>query len=201
MRKWIPYAWGVFALLVGVGTVGIGVELSSIDSAYLQRAAKASDEYRREAGRQIGRCHLLAAPHTQQCVENANNAAEEQYREEHNLAAQETSAWWTKVTGLAAICAGVVVSGLGTFLLLLTFWQTRKTSRAELRAYVFPETITLIDGTEDEFRASHFERVPSVHIVIKNFGKTPARNVRHASTLVLWPINQCGRAAAIWRNG
>jgi hypothetical protein len=175
--------------LVGIGTVGLGVDLSSKDSAYIKRAAKAADKYSDEAHRQISRCRALPAARAEPCVQTAYNAAEQQYREEYNLAAQETAAWWTKITGLAAICAGVVVSGIGTFLLLLTFWQTRKTSRAELRGYVFPETITLNDGTNEDFRGTPFERVPSVHIVIKNFGKTPARNVKHVSTLVLWSNN------------
>lgn len=69
----------------------------------------------------------------------------------------------------------LILSMLGTWLLVWTLAETRATSRRELRAYLFPERVGIfhvLDGTK-------LTRFIGSRIHIKNSGQTPAYNVRH----------------------
>ena len=83
---------------------------------------------------------------------------------------------WTRYMGAAAII-GTAFGLFGVALLLLTFMEQRRTSRAELRAYVFPDRVTISDGTGKGLR-DELIRVPSVEVVLKNYGN--ARLARYA---------------------
>lgn len=73
----------------------------------------------------------------------------------------------------------------GTVLLVLTLWETRKTSRAELRAYLFLDAETPIGP----FKIAVGE-APSGMIHIKNFGQTPAYGIvcQRGTMDGPWPI-------------
>ena len=67
---------------------------------------------------------------------------------------------------------------IGTALLLWTLIETRKTSRSELRAYLFPDACNVLVGVKvyNKGQAISF-------IAIKNSGSTPAHKVRHWSEI------------------
>lgn len=85
-------------------------------------------------------------------------AAVEQVAESNRLASVNLR------LGLGAL----VFTIIGTWLLLLTLWDTRKTSRAELRAYlsIDPDSIVGLPGA------------PTVQVSMRNAGGTPAYRVR-----------------------
>ena len=63
-----------------------------------------------------------------------------------------------------------IVSLLATSLLIWTFWETRSTNRAQLRAYVMFEPKQLTFGPSQH-------GLMMVSVPIKNWGQTPARDV------------------------
>jgi hypothetical protein len=69
---------------------------------------------------------------------------------------------------------------VGTAFVGWTFWETRSTSRRELRAYLFVESIGL--GVAN---AGPAKGQPGAVIKIKNFGQTPAYRVLHHGVVVL----------------
>lgn len=78
------------------------------------------------------------------------------------------------ITALATVLLTIVTAGL----VIVTGMQF-KTSRAQLRAYVFVEsavTANVVDGTGP----------PEAHVVIKNFGQTPAYEVLHMGGLAVY---------------
>jgi hypothetical protein len=78
-------------------------------------------------------------------------------------------AFFAFVASLGAIAAALVASYQG--------WVARDTEKRQLRAYVFLESIRTAGMSEDSARDL------SATIVFKNFGQTPAYNVRHTSSL------------------
>lgn len=64
-----------------------------------------------------------------------------------------------------------IVSLVATALLVWTLWETRSTNRAELRAYVMFEPKQLVYGPNQH-------GFMSVSVPLKNWGQTPAREVR-----------------------
>lgn len=78
-----------------------------------------------------------------------------------------TYAFWT-----------VVLSAVGTGLLVWTLWETRKTTRRELRAYVDVFESGVIDGSKLPAESPNFGKV-GAGIIIKNSGQTPAYNLVH----------------------
>jgi len=72
-----------------------------------------------------------------------------------------------------------VVVACGTFVLavaaVLQFGLARRTAQRQLRAYVFPDSATLTDGTQLTPPQPARANVPGVVVLIKNFGQTPAR--------------------------
>jgi hypothetical protein len=88
--------------------------------------------------------------------------------------------------GNAITALATVLLALVTGLLVWIVWLQFSTSRAQLRAYVFIETAGIFDGptwaTADVPAGSG---CPGSHLVIKNFGQTPAYDVRHWSAIMV----------------
>lgn len=96
---------------------------------------------------------------------------------------------WNVGDKIAAIVG--VISFMQFLALLLTWWLMRDTSNKQLRSYLFPESVSLCDGTmlnpPDQNRAG----VPGVLINIRNSGATPAYKVLHwAQIAVLNPQDE-----------
>ncbi|WP_146037396.1 hypothetical protein [Novosphingobium guangzhouense] len=81
------------------------------------------------------------------------------------------------IYGLISVVVGVI----GTIFLLLTFWQTRSTSRAELRAYVSikPDHLIIKDRGLGGF---------SVGVKMRNGGNTPAYEVVHYGSIAIMTV-------------
>jgi hypothetical protein len=74
----------------------------------------------------------------------------------------------------------ILFTTIATLLLIWTFRETRRTSRAELRAYLFPDGVALVVVTEGPNKG---KVVASLRI--KNSGQTPAFNVVHWADVLL----------------
>lgn len=131
-------ARGVVYALIGLATAGLliwwlVVDLSMVDQAYQHSAADKSDYYRYYADEQI-RKNCLTSPglYEPDCAEQAREAAREAQRREQDLAAQNVTAWWTKIMGIAAII-GMALSGVGVVLVWTTFRETKRTNRIAMK--------------------------------------------------------------------
>lgn len=126
-------------------------------------------------------------------TEKDRGCADGQENRDSDLCAQWEGVDATRSAAQYAFWA-VLLSAVGTAFLFYTFRTTRRTAVAELRAYVFPDTVTLHDGASPGLR-SDLQMVPAVEVVLKNFGSTPARKLRHVGELVLTSSSFAGDAA------
>jgi hypothetical protein len=94
------------------------------------------------------------------------------------------------VSDRLALIGGVV--GFGQFAaLFFTVLVMRKTASRQLRAYIFPHTIGLYEGSKMTPPQPNHQNVPGVIIELKNFGQTPGyRTVSWAEVAVIEPINE-----------
>lgn len=120
-----------------------------------------------------------------------DTASDQAYYTAEDLKAQRVMAWWTRIMGLAAI-TGVLLSALGIWLIYSTFkatlWAARysgvaarqsrrslehikQTTAKQLRPYVAITESSDIDRKP-------FSRESELRFRVKNFGQTPATNVR-----------------------
>jgi hypothetical protein len=87
------------------------------------------------------------------------------------------------ITALATVLL-TIATGLLAYLAFLQF----RTSRAQLRAYVFVEFASIVDGpTWLNAPVPAQAGCPGSQLVIKNFGETPAYKVRHWSEIIIGP--------------
>lgn len=101
-------------------------DLSAVDSAYRHAAADSSIKYQRNSEAYIKeRCFSPAGLREVDCAAEAREAAREGQRKEQDLAAQNITAWWTKVMGIAALI-GMALSAVGVWLVKTTFDETQK---------------------------------------------------------------------------
>ena len=175
----------IIATVAGLAIVASAIfllirDLSTVDSAYRHSAANASIKYQADANSNIKeRCLSATAFAEEDCTAKAYEAAREGQRKEQELAAQNITAWWTKIMGIAALI-GMALSAVGVWLVKTTFDETRKandiartTAYRQLRPYVYfdkadfqtikPTPISLNGGI--------------VQILVKNYGQTPAYDV------------------------
>jgi hypothetical protein len=82
-------------------------------------------------------------------------------------------AFFAFIASLGAIAAALVASYQG--------WVARDTEKRQLRAYVFLESVKT--ASIDDDAGADQNRGLSATIIFKNFGQTPAYNVRHSSSL------------------
>jgi hypothetical protein len=162
------------AVLVSVAAIWA---LSQRSASYERDAANRSADYSRNAEREISRrCFHLPSADYAQCVNEGENAKRQYQREEENLAAQKFAAWWTAVTGAAAV-AGVILSAFGVFLVYRTFRATREaneisrdTAKRELRAYLSLRPLIIGDMAPGL-------PFPVLTMPVDNSGATPANRV------------------------
>jgi hypothetical protein len=150
---------------------------------YESNAANRSTYYARDAERQIAdRCALAPARDQAKCIDEAVDTARKHQREEQDLAAQQVTAWWTRIMGGAAI-TGMVLSALGVYLVWLTFSETRKQARSAEGQL----NLALAQSAPDPKVTPHpfFVSMNTTQVVqqyvqfeIRNLGHTEARNVR-----------------------
>lgn len=96
--------------------------------------------------------------------------------------AAEEAADWAARSFVATI--------VGTGLLIWTLWETRQTSRRELRAYVDVAETGFSDGTHIERPAHLVKGVISAAAVIRNSGQTPAKSIIHWSAVTICKIDE-----------
>jgi hypothetical protein len=170
----------VIAAVVGLAIVAVALsflisDLSTVDSAYSHAAADAAVEYERDASTYIEkRCFTPTGLGEPDCAAKAHEAAREGQRKEQDLAAQNITAWWTKVMGIAALI-GMALSAVGVWLVKTTFDETRKSNeiaRMSQRPWINAE-INLEGIARDENGY-----VLRVVIVAKNYGLSPAIHLR-----------------------
>jgi hypothetical protein len=183
--------WVALAI-IAAASIGAGAYMiyaaNSSEVSYKQFASDSAkaDSQRANINKQRS-CGPLPTQARAKCEAEEYYSAHQAEHDDRDLEAQRTTAIWTRYLGIAGI-VGTAFGLLGVVLVLLTFAEQRKTSRAELRAYVFPEKARLLDGTNPKLREDNVG-VPAAEVVIKNFGNTPARNVRHCGALILVPMN------------
>jgi hypothetical protein len=95
------------------------------------------------------------------------------------------------ITALATLLLAVI-----TFGLIWSGVEQQNTTRAQLRAYVLPNTITVIAADQEGTVILPYERIvvgrqPVAAIEWKNFGQTPAFDVEIIGNVCLipWPID------------
>lgn len=124
-------------------------------------------------------------PTERQAVPYQPNCQEPHYQSNSDLCAQWSAVEEVRETNRLARYAlllnyvAVFFGAVGTGLLLLTLRDTRRTSRSELRAYVFPLGLNLLDGASCEPPEPENENLPFCRIAIRNSGQTPAFDVIH----------------------
>lgn len=72
----------------------------------------------------------------------------------------------------------------GTGLLVWTLMETRRTSRRELRAYIFPENVGAFQIKEGDTVTD----VVGSGLLLRNSGQTPAYKVRHWGEVKIWDV-------------
>jgi hypothetical protein len=185
------------ALIAGAFIVS---DFSSVDHAFVERAASNTGHYRSQIDDRIREaCTTLPPANQSDCITKQYDAARDYERNEYDVAAQLTMAWWTKIMGVAAVF-GLLLSAVGVYLIWETFRETRSTvkaaleaneisdrvAQAELRPYLFVDHINLleisnqsdqieIDGDIREVPSNFFAKV---EIHLRNYGKVPARKIR-----------------------
>ena len=138
-------------------------------------------------------CLSATVPEKTNCIAEAHEEYRANQRGERDLVAQETTAGWTIVMSTAAIF-GIVLSVVGVALIWGTFRETRETNqitreigRAQVRAYLFFE----VHETK-----LHARRRPSAVVIVKNFGSSPAIDIRLGGAVVvrpkgwIWPLDE-----------
>ena len=168
--------WGIAALIVSTILI---VSLTRESRAYESDATDRAYAYARNAEREIAAsCRASVTRDRAKCAYEAAQAAREYQRKEQDLAAQWVTAWWTQVTGGAAV-AGVILSAFGVFLVWRTFRAAREGNEisrqammAESRAWMEIRILAVGDlrYVGDEFRLK-------VTFLVKNIGKSVALNV------------------------
>jgi hypothetical protein len=122
----------------------------------------------------------ITKPHAKEYEPYCQNP---QSNEDADLCAQwgavEQVAESNRLTSLNArmAIASLIATAVATFLLLWTLWETRRTSRAELRAYVFAEG-AIIYIHKNQTPVTENGKI-GITVVIKNSGQTPAYNLWH----------------------
>ena len=158
-------------------------DLSTVDSAYRNSAADASVKYQSDTSAYIKkRCFTPTGLREEDCAAKAREAEREGQRKEQDLAAQNITAWWTKVMGIAALI-GMTLSAVGVWLVKTTFDETRKatkTAQISSEAYIWNERAWLefVDWPKatGNVRTTPIDAFPMV--AIGNRGKSVAKIVR-----------------------
>jgi hypothetical protein len=200
----------VFVTIAGLAIVAAFMfflvkDLSTVDSSYSHTAADAAIKYERDAKAYIKeRCFTTPGLAEKDCASKAEETAREGQRKEQDLAAQNITAWWTKVMGIAALI-GMALSAIGVWLVKTTFDETRKATKSaqiNSEAYIWNERawIEFTDWPKSTVNISSapIDAIPMV--TIYNSGKSVAKIVRATANEVddgwkkigretVWPVS------------
>lgn len=185
----VKWALAALSAIIVISVIGYGLIQQS---AYSQSAANRSADYSENAAAQINQaCAGVAKLEKPICIEKAATEyrlqARDKQREYDDLAAQQTSALWTSIMGIAALI-GMGLSAVGVFLVYTTFRETRNQSQAVreqvdmARAQSNPNveigvSLTISAEIESSAEVTH-TRPQYLHISAVNSGYTEAVNVR-----------------------
>jgi hypothetical protein len=127
--NWLAWATGGILILLAAtgGIYGITQQIG-----YQKAAEDHAQEYARYAREKAEQpCRVLPPLKLPECLANAQreqeNDAREKRREYADLVAQQKSALWTNIMGLAAI-TGMILSVIGVWLIYATFRETKRTA-------------------------------------------------------------------------
>jgi hypothetical protein len=186
----------ILALTLASGASGQPVgKGASADSGASQRRAIPSGNLPAGAASAVNDT-LKRIATAQEAQTASSKSAQEQEREQKDLEAQQDMAWWAKLMFFATV-AGVIVSAGGVFLLIRTFTQTHRATRAavrsaaigrqsvrvarasaekQLRAYI--NVTTVYAEWPQEIDKNFRSREVTITVKTKNHGATPAHKVR-----------------------
>ncbi len=100
-------------------------DLSSVSSGIQSEASDRANKYGEDAqSYKQRRCVGLAPAIAEDCQHQADQTARENQRVELDLAAQQMTAWWTQIMGVAAL-VGMALSAVGVWLVWTTFAETK----------------------------------------------------------------------------
>lgn len=89
------------------------------------------------------------------------------------------------------IAVGACIAGFAQFLALIaTIWIMIRNGRRQLRAHVFPNDISVVDGTLLDPQEMHKADIPAVSMLIKNSGQTPAYDVVSWWEIEVIPVSE-----------
>lgn len=127
-------AAGILVILAASG----GIYGCTKQIGYEQSAENSAQEHTRYAHEKAEQtCLILPGGQQARCLADAKRKQEDQAREKRreydDLVAQQTSALWTNIMGLAAI-TGMILSVIGVWLVYATFRETRRTANEAQRS-------------------------------------------------------------------
>lgn len=178
--------WGIFASIVGLGTVGGGICYGLFEQiAYSDRAYDSSAHYAEYASDRVTQACLKSddgAKEKANCLHQAASehriAARDKQREYEDLIAQQKSALWTMIMGIAALI-GMAFSVVGIVLVWTTFRETRRAADAGHDANrpwvdIVPSVLAGSAFTWDDRGCS-----APISVYMRNFGNSPATDVTY----------------------
>lgn len=162
--SWLTWIAGSILILLAATGAIYGV---SQQARYEQAAVDHADEYARHAHEKAEKpCRLLTGSEQAKCAANADREEQDQSRDKRreydDLVAQQTSALWTGIMGLAAI-TGMILSVVGVGLVYATFRETRRTANEAARsadAFIATERGWLKMGVEVGHRKKDTDVMP-----------------------------------------
>jgi hypothetical protein len=170
----------LLALAAGAVLIVAGWSISkglSLQNGYQVEADKASNQAASRGRVEMkNQCGPLTTPAKEKCKSEIGDTYRSYRHETRDLAAQRTSAIWMMFAGIAALI-GMPVGIIGAWALIWTFFEQRRTSRAELRAYLAVEI--------KDFFPNLDTGAVLADIRVVNTGQTPAFGTRWAGNIAL----------------
>jgi len=164
--------------------------LSQESSRYERDATNRAYANARDAERQIAvDCRASVPRDRPDCVNKAVEAARENQRKEQDLAAQWVTAWWTQVTGSAAV-VGVILSAFGIFLVWRTFRAAREGNEISRQAMTAENRAWIEIGelSHEDLRLEGDQIRMKLTFKMMNVGNTVALNVSGHAALIPDPF-------------
>ena len=172
-EKWCYIVGGVIAVLL-FGGIGWGLLQQRLYEHQSLRGHTDYSTYSADRIRQV--CLEFPAAQQPTCFRKGANeqrmTSRDNMRDYENLAAQQTSALWTKIMGLAALL-GMGLSALGIWLVKTTFDETRRGN--EILLHGAGASLFVESG-----RYSIAENLITIELVVVNNGASTAHGVQAA---------------------
>lgn len=171
----------ILAALAGLGAttafVLVILDLASVSRSIQQQAAHRADIYQQDArADKDRRCLRLPFPAGDECARQADQTARENQRVELDLSAQQVTAWWTQVMGMAALI-GMALSAIGVWLVWTTFREARRAANAGFEANSIAQNsqrARLV--VRPKISVAYMNAEPEATIYVENVGYSIALN-------------------------